>query len=334
MNQQNQNKGSEFLIPDYNMNDAGAFASAKKSFHHSTFNAGVRYDFRNINGEKMFADSIEIFQSLSEKYSSLSGSVGMTHELNKYWNLKANVGSGFRAPNISELSANGVHEGTFRYEIGNPSLKQETSLQIDAGISADGRKAGFSLDGFYNFIDNYIYYRHAEGDSMKSDESVFPVYRYTQGFSTLRGFELTFDFHPISNLHFQSAVAFVEGINEDLNEPLPYIPPLKIDVEMQYTFKTKKKSRLSEPYIKVALENASSQNKVDEFETPTSGYTLLNGGIGTSLKVSKQRVLIFIAAKNILNREYYNHLSSLKEKEIHDMGQNFTFGLQVPFGLK
>jgi iron complex outermembrane receptor protein len=77
-----------------------------------------------------------------------------------------------------------------------------------------------------------------------------------------------------------------------------------------------------------------SQEQVDEFESPTNGYTLLNGGVGTNLKVANHRLLIFIAAKNILNKKYYNHFSNLKEKEIHEMGSNFIFGLQIPFGMK
>jgi iron complex outermembrane receptor protein len=334
MNQQNENRGSEFLVPDYKMNEAGAFLSAKKSFRKSTINAGARYDFRHITGEKMVSDSNEIFKPLASQFSSFSGSIGMTSMLNKFWDVKANIGSGFRAPNISELSANGIHEGTFRYEIGNPLLKPEKSLQFDVGITADGKKIGFSLDGFYNLINNYIYYRHTTGDSVITGEGVFPAYRYTQGFSTLKGFELSLDIHPVSNLHFQTSLAYVAGINEDLNNPLPFIPPLKIESELQYTFKTKKTSHLSDPYIKIEAENIFRQDRVDEFETPTNGYTILNGGIGTNIKVSKQRLLIFIAAKNILNKEYYNHLSSLKEKGIHDMGRNIIFGLQVPFGLK
>ena len=334
MNQQNTNKGSEFLIPDYRMNDAGAFASAKKSFRRSTINAGARYDLRSVEGEKINSDSSEIFQPLSSQYSSFSGSAGMTYMITPVWNFKTNIGSGFRAPNISELSANGVHEGTFRYEVGNPTLKQETSLQFDAGISADGKKIGFSLDCFYNIINNYIYYRHEAGDSINTGDGIFPVYRYTQGYSNLKGFELSFDFHPVNNLHFQSIISYVEGINQELDQPLPYIPPLKTDIELQYTFKTKKNSRASEPYVKVATENVFAQKKVDEFETPTNGYVLLNAGLGATIRVSKQRLLIFIAAKNLLNKNYYNHLSSLKDKGIHDMGRNFMFGLQVPFGLK
>src|SRR4029079_13970343 len=137
-----------------------------------------------------------------------------------------------------------------------------------------------------------------EGDSINTAEGLFPVYRYTQRYSTLKGFELSFDYQPVSNLHFQSVIAYVEGINQELDQPLPYIPPLKTDIELQYTFKTKKNSRLSEPYIKVATENVFAQKKVDEFETPTNGYVLLNAGLGTNVRVSKQRLLIFIAAKN------------------------------------
>jgi iron complex outermembrane receptor protein len=47
--------------------------------------------------------------------------------------LRLNVASGFRAPNLAELTSNGVHEGTNRYEIGN-SLKTEqkqTDLNLE-----------------------------------------------------------------------------------------------------------------------------------------------------------------------------------------------------------
>jgi hypothetical protein len=31
--------------------------------------------------------------------------------------MRLNVASGFRAPNLAELTSNGVHEGTNRYEV-------------------------------------------------------------------------------------------------------------------------------------------------------------------------------------------------------------------------
>lgn len=68
------------------------------------------------------------FKAFESNYSSISGSIGSSYKLNKNMIVKLNLSSGYRAPNIAELASNGVHEGTFRYETGNPDLKSETSL--------------------------------------------------------------------------------------------------------------------------------------------------------------------------------------------------------------
>jgi iron complex outermembrane receptor protein len=45
--------------------------------------------------------------------------------------MRLNVASGFRAPNLAELTSNGVHEGTNRYEVGNENLKTEQNVQTE-----------------------------------------------------------------------------------------------------------------------------------------------------------------------------------------------------------
>jgi iron complex outermembrane receptor protein len=42
--------------------------------------------------------------------------------------------SGFRAPNLAELTSNGVHEGTNRYEVGNSDLETEQNVQTDLNL--------------------------------------------------------------------------------------------------------------------------------------------------------------------------------------------------------
>jgi iron complex outermembrane receptor protein len=44
--------------------------------------------------------------------------------------VRLNLASGFRAPNLAELTSNGVHEGTNRYEIGNSDLKQNKTYNL------------------------------------------------------------------------------------------------------------------------------------------------------------------------------------------------------------
>lgn len=334
MNQQNENKGREFLIPDYRLSDFGGFASVKKTFAKATLNAGVRFDIRSVTGEELIADSQKIFLSFASDFSAVTGSVGATFQPDSVWHLKANIGRGFRAPNISELSANGVHEGTFRYEIGNTNLKPETSLQFDFGIEADGKNVSASLDAFWNIIDRFIYYRHNAGETDTLDGEQFQVFRYVQGNSTLKGFEFSLDIHPVSNLHFENSVSYVDARNNNLNQPLPFIPPMKIENELRYTFKNKKQSMLSETYIKTSLTNVLRQNRIDLFETETNGYTLMNAGIGTNIKLGKQSAVVFITANNLFDTVYFNHLSRLKEVGIHEQGRNITFGVTVPFGVK
>jgi iron complex outermembrane receptor protein len=61
----------------------------------------------------------------STNFSGLTGSVGAVWNVTDHTNIRLNIARGFRAPNMSELGSDGGHEGTLRYEIGNPDLKAE-----------------------------------------------------------------------------------------------------------------------------------------------------------------------------------------------------------------
>jgi len=78
----------------------------------------------------------------------------------------------------------------------------------------------------------------------------------------------------------------------------------------------------------------------DVFETPTSGYTLLNAGIGATFNLGKQPVKLSVSANNLLNQKYYDALSRFKpgrfDQEnlnlgVYNPGRNITFGLYIPF---
>jgi len=341
MTQVNRNHGTDFLIPDYDLQDWGGFVYMKKTWEKFTFNLGLRYDFRHIKGYPLYLDTLgkpapsgdTLFTSFGRNFSAFTGSTGMTFRLNKNINFKFNVGRGFRAPNISELSANGLHEGTFRYEIGNPDLNPETSLQIDGEISWDNKYLNMAFNGFYNIIDNFIYYRNINGEKKEVNGVWYPVYRYVQGNSLLKGFEFELDIHPIEALHFDNNLDYVWGSNLSTGVPLPFIPALHLNDQVKWTFKTRKTSALRNPYIQLELETHFAQDRIDVFETDSPGYVLLNFNVGTNLKVGNQTWTLYISGKNVTDEKYYDHLSRLKEVGIYNMGQRITFGLVIPFGI-
>src|ERR1035437_7274973 len=149
MAQNNTNKGTEFIIPDYNQFDVGPFVFVKKNMGNLDVSAGVRYDTRFFKNNDMFvatnpltgfdmqvsSSSVlpksQTFSQFKHTFTGLSGSLGATYRFSDKLIVKANIARGFRAPNISEISSNGVHPGTNLYQIGNNAFKPEFSLQED-----------------------------------------------------------------------------------------------------------------------------------------------------------------------------------------------------------
>lgn len=333
MYQDNVNRGEEFLIPDYDSHNIGAFVYLKRSFEKGAVNAGLRYDYKRINGKDLNYEGTQVFTSFNNDFSNLSGSLGFAFEVAKDLVLKGNAGSGFRAPNIAELGANGKHEGTFRYEIGNANLKQETSLQFDLGLEYTAESITFGLNAYANRIFNYIYpgnfneetipYEDEEGSS-----ELLPVYRYVQTKADLFGGEAAVDFHPIKSLHFENSFSYTRGLNRATDAPLPFIPAATLNNEIRFEPSIK---GLADTYIRVGVTNTFKQARFDSFETQTNGYTLLDAGIGTSISTKRGLFNVWITGQNLLNKVYYNHLSRYKSAGIYNPGRNITFGMSVPF---
>ena len=341
MTQINRNHGTEYLIPDYDLQDFGGFVYAKKTWERFTLNLGLRYDYRRVKCYPLYLDSLGVpaswgdtlFHLFNRDFSAFTGSTGMTFRLNKSINFKLNVGRGFRAPNISELSANGLHEGTFRYEMGNPALNPETSLQIDGEIAWENKFLNLAFNGFYNMINDFIYYRNINDEKKEVNGVLYPVYRYVQGNSLLKGFEFEFDVHPVDALHFDNNIDYVWGDNLSTGVPLPFIPALHLTDQIKWTFKTRKTSALKNPYVQLEMETHFYQARIDVFETVTPGYVLLNCSVGSKLKVQKQLWTWYISGTNLLDTKYYDHLSRLKEVGVYNMGRRITFGVVIPFGF-
>ncbi|MDP1622288.1 MAG: TonB-dependent receptor [Bacteroidales bacterium] len=341
MIQSNKNKGKEFLVPEYGLNDIGGFVYAKKSWEIWTLNAGLRYDSRWVDGRPLYLDSAgipalagdTIFKGFNSKFSAFSGSAGFTFTPSGVFNFKFNLGSGFRSPNIAELGSNGIHEGTFRYEIGNPSLKPESSLQADGEVSVSWDLLNITFAGYYNFIANYIYQRNINGETILKDGTRYQVFRFVQGNSVLKGFELEIDIHPVAQLHFENSIDYVMGTNESSGTPLPFIPALHSVHKLRWNINTRKNSLLYSPYIEIGGQIHFGQNRIDSFETETPGYFLLDASIGAKIQIAQQLWTLYISGNNLTDTRYFDHLSRLKELGVYNPGWGVTIGVVAPFGV-
>jgi len=367
--QTNSNKGVEFLIPDYSLIDGGIFAITRKSFNKLYISGGLRYNFRSVDAKELILNAkgepviqpgtdTEIkFTGFSKNFSSVSYSVGGSYSFTKSVILKLNVSSGFRAPNMAELGSNGHHEGTFRYEIGNPDLKPETSVQLDGGFLVNTNHVSFELDAFSNSINHFIFVQKLNslsgGDSLRVDEGdSIPAYKFVQGNARLLGGEITLDIHPhpLDWLHFENTFAYVQGIQlhqTDSTKYLPFMPAPKFHSELRAEFK-KAGKLFRNLYAYVELDYYFAQNKIYSAfgtETPTPSYYLFNAGLGTDVVNKKGNTLFsfYFVAANLFDRAYQDHLSRLKyapenpatgRMGVFNMGRNFNFKLIIPLVLR
>ena len=326
MSQDNNNLGEEYLIPNAVTNDFGVFATGMYEWDSNSLQAGIRFDNRHLVSEEYgIADEEGYFQALDNKYDSFNASLGYKTDFAKDLTFRLNAATGFRAPTLAELSSNGVHEGTFRYEIGNSELKTEQNVQTDIDLEYKSTHFEFSVSGFYNHINNYIY-----SSPTGAEIDGFNVYNYIQNNANLYGGEVALHIHPhpLDWLHFETSFETVTGKLQD-GEYLPQIPANNWNNTIKTDFVLGK--WLEESFATLNVSTTFSQENVSGYETSSDGYTLLNIGFGGKVKFGKTAFDINLNGNNLLNKTYIPHLSRLKTDGIPNSGINGVLGIAFKF---
>ncbi|MEO6301548.1 MAG: TonB-dependent receptor, partial [Bacteroidia bacterium] len=376
----NIDKATEFVIPNYQLFDLAPFIFVKKNSGKLDLAFGARYDTRSFKNDELYlttnptngfdmvtkdtSGAIKQFDNYSHTFYGISGSAGLTYNINEKLLIKANIARGFRAPNISELSAKGVHPGTGFEQLGDANFKPEFSFQQDIGIFFTNEHISASAELFNNILDNYIFNQKLAslngGDSIYIEAgNYYPVFKFKQTKAQLYGGEARIDIHPhpLDWLHFENSISFVNALNlggggaviNDSNKYLPFIPPLHTNSELIAEFR-KKVACFSNIYLKVGIQYYAAQDRAFLFEnteTKTPGYTLIDAGFGTDVKTKKGRTLFTIGVfgTNLMDVAYQSNMSRLKyfdnypvnstgRSGIYSMGRNFSFKLTIPLDIR
>ncbi len=363
MKQDSYNKGDEFIVPEYSLFDAGGFFMLGKSFKKIDVSGGLRLDHRDLHTSNLFQDSlgnkveiesassVQRFNAMDRTFSSYSGSLGYAWRPFEFLIHKLNIARGYRAPNIAELSSNGLHEGTFRYEIGNVNLNPEFSSQLDLAIGAEFEHVSAEVNLFYNDINNFIFLEKLNsvygGDSIADPVDPSQTFKYIQDHAVLKGGEFSIDMHPhpFDWLHFENSFSWVYASR--LNVPdslknLPMIPPAKFASELRADFK-KVGKRFTAVYAKFGMDYYFLQNRFYSAygtETATPAHALFHVSLGADVKgKSKTLFTLMLNISNLSNSVYQSHLSRLKYAEtnflsghqgVYNMGRNLSLKLLVP----
>jgi iron complex outermembrane receptor protein len=319
----NETFGEEKLIPGFAMRTLAGYLYEEAHLGRFDFSGGVRYDTRTLDVRDTPALNVA---SQTRTYDAVTGDLGAVYRLTQPLAVSVNVGTGWRAPSPFELFVDGVHEGTVQYLVGDATLATEHSVNVDVSLRCIAPRLRGEATVYRNAVGDFIF---ADPTGDTDPVSGFRMYRLEQADATLTGAEFSADVEATDWLVIDGAFDFVRGRNERTGVPLPLMPADRLSLEVKGTVPSI--GILAHPYVSSRLRLVASQTRIEDFETPTSGYALVDAGIGAEISIGGlRRMTVDVRVENLLNRAYRDHLNRFKEYAL-DPGRDVQVKVSVPF---
>lgn len=323
--ERNTNYGARKIIPDALLQESNLAVyletTLRKKFTvENGISAGEKW-IRTFYTPTVNSQGKDIppFTRLSPFYNIYSG---FSYFPKEQFNLKVNLSSGVRSPNLAELSSNGLHEGIYVYEIGSPLLKNEQNLAFNFAANYVSNHVEAFVNLFYNYFFNYIYLA-----PVPEQWFGFPVNRYLQQDARQLGTEVGCKIKPFTQMQVNLTYFGMDSKTQDGNST-PYIPAQKISSAIQYNQKVHKTIPL---HIYTGGDYCLPQYHTYPGEPSTGDYFLLQAGIFTVIEQGRCIYDIGVNGNNLLNKAYYDHLSRFKYYGLLNMGRNITISLKLKF---
>ncbi len=315
----------------------GGYLSYKKNFKEKplTFQAGMRFTYAYLNS--LFNDTTFYklpYESITLNNAAVTGSAGMTYRPGK-WQFKANLSSGFRAPNLDDV-AKIFDSEPGNVIIPNEDLKPEYLYNADAGIIF-GRPDNIRVEftAFYSYLVNAIVRRYTTlngQDSIPYDGEMSRVQTMMNtGSAYSYGATAAIDWRIIDFLSLRSVITYITGEDEE-GYPLRHAPPVYGSTSLSFS-QNGLKLALSGVYnAEIAYERLaiSERNKAYFYATDENGNPYSPGWWTLNFKGSYAFIdevfILSLGVENILNYRYRPYSSGIAAP-----GRNFMFAVTYTF---
>jgi len=316
------------------MSGAAAYATAIHKVNNKiALNAGARYSRVNLSAsftDKSFFDFP--FTDVNQSNGNVNGSVGVVVTPNSKWKISGLASTGFRAPNVDDLSK--VFESNAgNLIVPNNELKPEKVSNVEATIERKFKgKTTLALNGYYMNYTNALTTGKAQfngQDSIFYDGTLSPVYTTINADEAyIYGGNLSLNSQVNDHFSIQSSVVYTYGrIKTDNGDtPLDHIPP--VYGRTGFTLQQQKfRGEFSVLYsgwkrIEDYRLNAEDNEAYATSDGMPAWYTL---NARASYQV-QENVQLMVGLENILDANYRVFASN-----ISGAGRNVTFTLRGRF---
>jgi len=342
--QDGESRGPVDLEPGSTVTNVGLFAFEEHRRGGLTLSGGARLDYRYLDVE---ANSLTRNPGLLDQdYLAASGSVGLAYELREGITLATQAGTGFRAPTVFELFADGEHGGVAAYQRGDPTLDPERALDLDLSLRWALERLRGEITGYWYRIADYVYLRNTGEET----QGGLAIYQADQTDATLSGVDGMVEAVVLDWLSTGARFSWVEGSGEDLEDPaggagdgpLPLLPATRLQGFAEVRADRLGILREARARVKVertldkdaagVLEPFSQFDRIPFGTASTRGYTLLGLEAGTTLELGVAPVVVSLTVDNLLDKDYRGFLDTYKGYALSP-GRNVGIRLSAPLQL-
>ena len=324
------------FVPNFAALTMGGFLLQKATFFEKLqCELGLRYDFRVMSVSGYTTLNKYDYYDDFKVYSNFTSSFAAHYQFNDNWDMRANIGWSWRPPDINELYAVGLQEGSY-WVVGNRNLKSERGWKSILGARYRNTWVSVEPSLFYQHINSYIYDHIGYGANRfhNSPSGKYAKFMYDQDDVRLYGGDIEATVNPIKGLSIVAKGEWIFARNITRNDWLPFMPSDKYGLSANYehVFGAEKKIKasfsLSGNYV--TKQERFDPNK-DLVAVSPDPYFLLGTTADVAFKLSNNReVKVMLVGDNILNTLYKEYTDRFRYYA-HERGMNYSLRTIIKF---
>ena len=320
------------LIPNFVDYGGGAFIIEKYAVNRWVLEAGARYDYRWMQAYEYNPTSV-VEDRPTYTWQQPTVNIGATYKFSDHFSGDYNFGTAWRAPQVIELFANGVHQSAAAWEFGDSSLTLEQAYNNNLSFTYNDKKLTIEAGGYVNYFHHYIY-AQPDLNFVTTIQGTFPAFTYTQVNALFIGGDLSITYNFARNFTLISKSSIVRARNLAIHDWLIGVPSDRFDNALRYEWPAIGKWKhifLEANNLIVAKQSRVPPNS--DFAPPPPGYMLWGASVGFSAPLAQRELKVSLSVTNLTNVDYRDYLDRFRYY-FADLGRNIVLRLVVPFDIK
>jgi len=307
--------GDEAFITPTDTTSLGVFLYETRDFDSGLgIEGGLRVEQVDLDNENAGKVSFDL----------VSGSAGVHKHWASGWFIGGQVAWAERAPNQSELFADGPHLATEQFEVGDVNLSKERGLNVEGTARWENDTMSFGVNLFHTDFADFI--SLAPTGAIADD---LPVYIFVQQDAKFTGGEAFANYQLLdgplqADWKFDAGVDFVNAEFDDGSD-VPYVPPVTLNAGAEADW-----GALA---LGAKLTWAGDQDSPGLGQLATDGY--VTADLHADLDIARygfgrEGTKLFLEARNVSDEEVRMATSVLKDS-VPLPGRNIRAGIRYLF---